>query len=173
VASAVAADRKQRTRGHVIADLAVNHVERHVLLAGHVVGRSQSDYGVDLTVLTFDANGEVDRGELNIQVKSTERVRVLARVAAATVRVERRDLRAWLADPLPFLLVLYDVSADRAFWIVVQDNLRAQRKAILARGSRWVTLRLPLANALSDQVIQDIVRRKRALMPRLLAESLK
>ena len=30
-------DKKRRTRGHVIADLAVNHVQRHVLLAGYTM----------------------------------------------------------------------------------------------------------------------------------------
>ncbi len=143
-----------------------------MLLAGHVVKRSQPDYGIDLTVTTFDADGEVERGEFSVQVKATERAKHLSRVKAVSIRIERRDLRAWLADPLPFLLVLYDVSADRAYWIVVQD-LKADRKALLGPGSRWVSLRLPLDNVLNDRVIHDIVKRKRSLMPRLLAESQK
>ncbi len=47
--------RKRRTREHIIADLSVNHVERHVLLAGHVVERFTYDYGIDLEVITFNA----------------------------------------------------------------------------------------------------------------------
>jgi hypothetical protein len=73
--------------------------------------------------MTFDAAGEIERGELSAQVKATERARVLSRVKAVSVRIERRDLRAWLADPLPFLLVLYDVWADRAYWTIVQDQV--------------------------------------------------
>jgi hypothetical protein len=40
--------RKTRTREHVIADLAVNHVERQVLLCGFTLERIVHDYGLDL-----------------------------------------------------------------------------------------------------------------------------
>jgi hypothetical protein len=38
---------KRRTRGHVIADLAVNHVQRHVLLAGYTMQAILNDYGLE------------------------------------------------------------------------------------------------------------------------------
>ena len=53
--------RKRRTREHIIADLSVNYVERFTLRAGHVADRVFFDYGYDLTVRTFNANGEVER----------------------------------------------------------------------------------------------------------------
>ena len=37
--------RKRRTREHVIADLAVNHVERQALLCGFTIERVVHDYG--------------------------------------------------------------------------------------------------------------------------------
>jgi hypothetical protein len=64
---------KVRTRDHVIADLAVNHVERQVLLAGCTVQEIASDYGVDLVVFVFSASGEPENGALFLQVKATER----------------------------------------------------------------------------------------------------
>ena len=36
---------KRRTRAHVLADLSINHVERHVLLCGFSVDRVEHDYG--------------------------------------------------------------------------------------------------------------------------------
>jgi hypothetical protein len=49
--------RKQRTRQHIIADLSSNFVERFALLCGYSVERFFSDYGLDLTVLTYDETG--------------------------------------------------------------------------------------------------------------------
>ena len=44
--------RKMRTRGHVLADLSINHVERQVLRCGFSADRVQHDYGYDLTMAT-------------------------------------------------------------------------------------------------------------------------
>ena len=47
------AERKIRTREHVIADLAVNAVERQVLLRGYTMERVAHDYGYDASVLVY------------------------------------------------------------------------------------------------------------------------
>ena len=56
------AQRKRRTREHIIADLAVNHVERQALLCGFTVERNRYDYGIDLEITPFDENGEIEPG---------------------------------------------------------------------------------------------------------------
>ncbi len=48
----------------MIADLSVNHVERHVLRCGYALNRWWPDYGVDLTLFTFDREGQVEPGLL-------------------------------------------------------------------------------------------------------------
>ncbi len=60
--------RKQRTREHVIADLSINHVERQILLAGHVVERWLHDYGLDLVATTFWSN---ERGSFIVSNRVT------------------------------------------------------------------------------------------------------
>ncbi len=64
--------KKRRTREHVIADLSVNHVERQALLAGFAVQRIVRDYGIDLFIATYAASGEVENGEIRIQLKATD-----------------------------------------------------------------------------------------------------
>lgn len=64
--------RKRRTREHIIADLSVNHVERQVLLCGYTVERHRHDYGLDLLMSTYDHNGEVENGEVRLQLKATD-----------------------------------------------------------------------------------------------------
>jgi hypothetical protein len=64
--------RKRRTRSHIIADLSANHIERHVLLCGHTVERVIHDYGVDLLLNTYTADGEMEtrssRYSLKLQI---------------------------------------------------------------------------------------------------------
>jgi hypothetical protein len=54
--------RKRRTREHVIADLAVHHVEGHALRSGFVLERVVHDYGLDVELYTFNHRGEVEEG---------------------------------------------------------------------------------------------------------------
>ena len=87
--------RKRRTREHVIADLSVNHVERHALLCGFVVERVVHDYGIDLELVTFNRAGEVQEGTTLIQLKATDRLRLRSDATAFPLRIERSDLIRW------------------------------------------------------------------------------
>ncbi len=68
--------RKRRTREHMIADLSANHVERYALRCGFTVERIVHDYGIDLTLSTYSASGEIENGLVYIQLKATDRLRV-------------------------------------------------------------------------------------------------
>src|SRR4051812_11217560 len=97
--------RKRRTREHVLADLGVNHVERQILLCGYSVERITHDYGIDLLSFTYNSDGEVERGEIRVQVKASEQVEHLKTSQAIGFRVARTDLRAWLVEPMPVIRV--------------------------------------------------------------------
>src|SRR6185437_14889557 len=98
---------KTRTRGHVLADLSINHVERQILLCGFSVDRVQHDYGYDLTMSTYrDDTGEFEPGLIFIQVKATDRLPQLADGRTIPWLVSRRDLKLWLAEKYPVILVV-------------------------------------------------------------------
>lgn len=84
--------RKRRTREHVIADLSVNHVERLVLRCGWTVERKRYDYGIDLIMDTYNANGEVENNRILLQLKATDSLRRSADGTVLPVRLEWRDL---------------------------------------------------------------------------------
>jgi hypothetical protein len=69
---------KTRTREHVIADLGINHVERQLLLCGCTVQRLHPDYGYDLSMTSFNAQGEIEPGIIYFQVKATDNLPLLA-----------------------------------------------------------------------------------------------
>lgn len=56
------ADRKIRTREHVIAAMSLHHVAYIVAKAGYVLDASIVNYGFDGLVTTFDLDGGIESG---------------------------------------------------------------------------------------------------------------
>jgi hypothetical protein len=82
MARKIVGPRKQRTRGHVIADLSVHHVEGFILDEGHTAQRLDSDYGYDLVLFTYDERGYIEPDSVYFQLKAAES---LAAVGSAYV----------------------------------------------------------------------------------------
>ena len=153
-----AADRKRRTREHVIADLSANHVEKQALLCGFSVERVRHDYGIDLILFTYDQQGEVESGEIFLQLKATDRVQLVAKGKFIAYRLDRTDLYSWLSQFLPVILVVYDAPADRAYWLYVQAYFEKQPGFNLKRAGESVTVRIPTANVLDPDAIRIFAR---------------
>jgi hypothetical protein len=158
--------RKRRTREHIIADLAVNHVERQALLCGYTVERARYDYGIDLLVQTFDRGGEVEPGRINVQVKATERLKVIAEGGLVAFRIERADLRSWLEELMPVILVVYEARTEVAYWLYMQEFLRNHPEGFWDRGGERVTLHLPRQNVLDRTTFRLFARHKHAVVIR-------
>lgn len=152
--------RKRRIRGHVIADLSVNYVERQVLLAGNTLERYTHDYGLDLEMWSFDESGEVESGFVLVQVKSTDGLRIVEAGTYVAVRIDRRDYRFWSSLPVPVVLVMYDAVNDEAFWIHVQEYVQATRSSNVTEFSSSITVRIPASQRLTIEAIRVISRLK-------------
>ncbi len=161
-----AGERKRRTREHVLADLSANHVEKQALLCGFAVERVRLDYGIDLTVQTFNRRGEVESGRLLFQLKATDRLRVAADGSSVTCRLERADLAHWLDEPTPVVLVLYDGREDMAYWLHVQRHFAALPGFDLTRCGKRVSTALPRANVLDRRTMRDLARAKNDIVAR-------
>ncbi len=146
--------RKRRTREHVIADLSVNHVERQALLCGYSVERRLHDYGIDLTVMTYDSQGSVENGQIHFQLKATDHLNLVARGQMVACRIERSDLEAWLHEPMPVILVVYDAAGDVAFWLYVQEHFQQQPRLPRRQGSGTVTVRIPRSNLVNPTAMR-------------------
>jgi len=124
--------RKKRTRQHVIADLSANHVERHALLCGFSVERVVHDYGIDLVLFTYDANGEIENGQVFLQLKATDSPTILQDGRRIAFPVSRSDLELWLNEPMPCIL--------------------------LAEAGSMVTIHVPRTNVVDDSAIRKFAR---------------
>ncbi|MGL4551623.1 MAG: DUF4365 domain-containing protein [Gemmataceae bacterium] len=158
--------RKTRTREHVIADLAINHVERQALLCGFTVEEFTRDYGIDLAMVTYNPDGEVENGLILIQVKATERLDPLAAGDAVTFRVDRADLAFWLPDPYPVVLAVYEAASDAALWVHVQGHFRSLPDFNLFAAGQTVTIHLPRTRVLDPAAMRHFADIKdRAFLP--------
>jgi hypothetical protein len=153
--------RKTRTREHVISDLAVHHVEGPILRCGFTAERVLHDYGLDLYMTTYGAEGEAESGWVLFQVKATDHLTRTADGAAVICRIARPDLNRWMSETYPVILVVYDAPADMAYWLYVQAHFAAGRARIGA--GQTVTAYVPVANRLDEDAIRDFAGAKAAI----------
>jgi hypothetical protein len=148
--------RKRRTREHVIADLSVNFVERQALLCGYTVQRVIADYGYDLLLTTYNANGEVEIGDIRLQLKATDSLPTLKDGVTIPLRVQRSDLATWLPEFMPVILVVYDAQADEAYWLYIQRYFDRLTDFDLLVASSMVTVHIPKVNLLNTEAVRRI-----------------
>jgi len=157
--------RKKRTREHVLADLGANHVEKVALGCGYAVDRVWHDYGLDLALYTFDQRGYLESGVVWIQVKSSDRPRKRGDGSAVLVRLQRRDILAWIADAYPVILVVYDAQSDRAYWLAIQGYF-AGTEAFAKLKGKTITVPIPTTNLLNERAMWEFARRKAVVLAR-------
>lgn len=117
------AEHKLRTRGHVIADLSVNHVERLILRQGHAAQRIEKDYGYDLQMFTFEA-GAFENGYIYLQIKATDQLNVLQDGATISFTLDRADINLWRRELMPVFLVVWDAPQEVGYWLYMQAYLK-------------------------------------------------
>jgi Domain of unknown function (DUF4365) len=155
-------DTKYRPRGHVIADLSTNHVERAALLCGYSVQRIQADYGIDLLVYTYDKKGYAESGMIPFQLKATDNLQVLADGNRIPVQIDQRDLNRWQKEIYPFILVMYDAAENIAYWIHIQTFLRENPG--LDRNQASHTVYLSKQNRLNESAMRQFAIDKQAVI---------
>jgi hypothetical protein len=151
---------KTRTREHVVADCAINHVERQVLLCGFSVERVRHDYGYDLIMATYNQDGEYEPGGVYIQVKASDRLGTPSGGKPIPWSVSRRDLKLWIAETYPVILVVYDGQRDEAYWVHIQEYLLERPIPELFSGGETISIRIPVRNRFDTGAVQAIARSK-------------
>ncbi len=144
--------RKRRTREHVIEDLSENHLEREVLLNGHLLRRPQRDYGVDVTMFHFADDGTIENGEVRFQLKATDVLKLVEQGTAVSFPIKTGDLHYWALEIYPFILVVFDAQAERAFWLHVQDYVKRHPDSVNSE-RKSVSVRIPVSNRLTVESV--------------------
>ena len=144
--------RKRRTRQHVIADLSVNHVERYVIDGGHTAQRLTTDYGYDLVMMTFDDQGYAEPGLVFLQLKASE---VLGRSGKnLAFDLDVRDYNLWGVERFPVILVLFEATARRAYWLHIQDYFAAHPKRRPRNKAKTIRVLIPARQVVTQHAIR-------------------
>lgn len=152
--------RKRRTRAHVIAAQSINHVERIVIDEGHTVERPEHDYGYDLYVVTYDTDGYIEPGLFYIQVKAAGELKESG--TNYVFDLDIRDYNLWMNELMPVILVLYDASRRKAYWLDVQDYFRRDFARRPRKNAKTIRVSLGKRQAFNGRAVstlREIVRR--------------
>ncbi len=163
--------RKQRTRQHVIADQSIHYVEGFVLDEGHTVQRLERDYGYDLPLFTYDVQGYLEPGFLLLQLKAAETLQAVG--PDYVFDLDIRDYNLWIEEEVPVILVLYDATRRRAFWLYVQRYVSQEGTRQPKKDAKTVRVRVPMRQAVNRRSIGKWRRIKEEPLERLMGVILK
>jgi hypothetical protein len=154
MAAKIFGPRKQRTRAHVIADQSVNHVERFIIDEGHTAQRLEKDYGYDLLLFTYDEQGYAEPDFLWLQLKAAESFPAVG--ADYVFDLDVRDYNLWMLEKMPVILILFDASRRRAYWLSVQRYFREQVARQPKKGAKTIRVRVPKRQTVNRRTIAHL-----------------
>ncbi len=134
---------------------------------GYTLQRIHSDYGYDLVMWTYNLRREIESGITYFQVKATDSLPMLKDGKTISWPVDRRDLRLWLKDAYPVILVVYDAARDRAYWLYVQAYFIDRSTADLFTGGEMINVHVPTKNRINRRSIQEIAEYQRRIRGQL------
>lgn len=148
------APRKKRTRQHVIAAQSVNHVERFIIDEGYTAERMGSDYGYDLVLYTYDEEGYVEEGAVYLQLKAAEKLKTFG--DNFVFDMDLRDYMRWTREPMPVILILFDASKRRAYWVYIQRYFEEEPSRKPRQSVKTVRIRVPKRQVVSHAAIKTM-----------------
>jgi len=158
--------RKRRTREHVIEDLSKNHLERKVLLKGHVLRQPERDYGVDAIMFHFADDGEIENGEVRFQLKATDNLKTIKQGAIVSIPIKCGDLHHWAHEVHPFILVVFDTKADKAYWLEIKEYADGHPEALVA-DRETANVHIPMTNELTVESVEYFREKSLRIVKRL------
>jgi len=143
--------RKKRTREHIIVDISVNYVEYFIVTTGFSVERVEKDYGYDLVMFTYDSEGEIENGQIYLQLKATAHLKKADNQTIA-FSVSTKDLKLWLEEPMPVILILYDAIQKTAYWLYIQAYFEKHK---INLNQKYITVYFDLKNTLNEETMNQ------------------
>jgi len=137
--------RKRRTRQHFIEDLGFDYAERYLLLARCTLYRIHIDYGFDAEIRTYSENGEVENGFIHVQIKSTDKIKILKKRNAVVFDLSKKDLEYWLGAIFPVIILIYDAKNDVGYYVLLQKYFK-ESNIVLNEINKFIRIYIPTAN---------------------------
>ena len=84
-----------------------------------------------------------------MQLKASDKPRYLKGGQYVSFSLDKSDLESWLEEPFPVILVLYDVTLDKAYWLYVQRYFEQLRSYAHQNIDGTYTVRININNTVS------------------------
>ena len=147
---------KLRTRQQIVEDLALNHIEKQILLSGNILKRrGDMNYGYDGAIQTFDEEGRINNLSLMILLTSTDLVQLSPKKVGFVVDLSKQDLEHWLNTEMPVLIILYDAQKDIAYFTDLQTYFNENRH-LLKNVRKFVKIFLSPKSVFNNEAIQEL-----------------
>lgn len=147
--------KKTRTREHIIADLSLNHFEKFAYLNRFSTETFISDYGYDVNLFTYDNKGEFETGNIYVQLKATDGLKLVNNGSEISFVLDKRDINLWFNEPLPVILVIYDVLNDKGYWLYLQRYFEKLGNFDISMIANNYSIRIPIANILNEKSLLE------------------
>jgi len=100
----------------------------------------------------------VQNGDVRYQVKAAERLKRSANRPIISWRLRQSDLRHWLNEPMPLILVVYEAQEDQAYWLDLQVYFEGSRRFRLTDDGITVSVAIPETNRLDEEAIRGFAQ---------------
>ncbi len=135
--------RKTRVRKHVIADMSLHFLAYKVASCSFTPEPTSADYGYDLSIFTFDALGQYENGNIFVQLKATDHLRVDPKSGNIVFRIGKRDVLTWEGEPFPVYLVVFDARREKAYAVNLQRYFVQRGITATTMTKKSIDVRLP------------------------------
>jgi hypothetical protein len=161
-ANSTSAERKRRTREHILEDLSLHHIQGFVLRCGFTVQPTRADYGYDMCLQTYNDQGEIEDELIWLQLKAGETLDryLLKKDDCFSFPINVKDYRLWTRAILPVYFILYDARLDEAYWSSMKDDTLPSPKAT----EKTVQLHVPRHQIVGIQTVLMMRQRKNQLV---------
>lgn len=141
----------KKTKTWDIDQIAQSLMSRELVGFRFAEPRSGHDFGIDYYLEGFRDDGAIDGLHIGVQLKGKRRPKYTACGLFVIFPVKTSHLEYFLDRcTLPMMLIGYDVSSNRGFWLSLQQYLHSLPDQ-LWRKQKSKQVRVPVENELSDQ----------------------
>lgn len=159
--------RKRRTREHVIADLSLHYLAYRVVGCGFTIEIVRSDYGYDVSIFTFDKNGEIENLNMYVQLKATDKIKLSEDKKHLLFRLSKKDIDYWEDEPVPVYLVVFDAKRKRAYWLYLQRYLASKNMRTDQIAGQSITVEINTKRILRKKTIKAWRRDKAMVLKQI------
>jgi hypothetical protein len=99
-------------------------------------------------------------------LKATDKIRKIEKGSSVSFKISIKDFRLWTAEGYPVFLIVYDASLRKAYWLYFQRYFAEDDARKPGERATTVTVRIPIANEMSDSTVDYMRSSKAAFMAR-------